>query len=313
MTAPRRSIICLLLFGCLSLSAYAAKTTASTSGTMTVDKAYPGVVSGVLSFASLGELPKGCLLESGDIRIGREQVRAEIAKADEPTRASLAKNQLFLLEQMATKAFLLNLARGEAAKHKDIATTGTEADLIGGYIRLVGSKATVTDKEVAEFYQQNKDMCGGASLDQVKGELKGYVLQQKQQQVVTEYFRTLGQRIPIKLASSWVSEQAALALDNPVDKARKSGRPSMVDFGASGCRPCEMMTPVLADLKKKYEGKVNVQFVHVREQEVLAARYGIEAIPVQVFFDKNGKEVLRHTGFFPQAEIEKQLAGMGVK
>jgi len=98
-----------------------------------------------------------------------------------------------------------------------------------------------------------------------------------------------------------------------VDKARASGKPSMVDFGASGCRPCEMMVPILADLKKKFEGKLNVEFVHVREEQVLAARYAIQAIPVQVFFDKDGKEVFRHVGFFPQAEIEKKLAELGVK
>jgi len=46
---------------------------------------------------------------------------------------------------------------------------------------------------------------------------------------------------------------------------------------------------------------------------VLAARYGIGSIPVQVLFDKDGKERFRHVGFFPQDEIEKKLAEMGVK
>jgi thioredoxin 1 len=45
----------------------------------------------------------------------------------------------------------------------------------------------------------------------------------------------------------------------------------------------------------------------------LAARYGIQSIPVQIFFDKDGKEVFRHVGVFPQEEIEKKLAEMGVK
>jgi thioredoxin 1 len=36
-------------------------------------------------------------------------------------------------------------------------------------------------------------------------------------------------------------------------------------------------------------------------------------LPVQVFFDKDGKEVFRHTGFFPQDDIEKKLATVGVK
>ena len=144
-------------------------------------------------------------------------------------------------------------------------------------------------------------------------QISQFLLQEKQQQAVAKHIETLGQRTVIEVAASWAKEQAALAKDNPVDKARSSGKPSLVDFGASGCRPCDMMTPVLADLKKKFEGKVNVEFVHVREQQILAARYGIQSIPVQVFFDQDGKEVFRHTGFFPQDEIEKKLAELGVK
>jgi thioredoxin 1 len=49
------------------------------------------------------------------------------------------------------------------------------------------------------------------------------------------------------------------------------------------------------------------------QDQILAARYGIQSIPVQIFFDKDGKEVLRHVGFWPQEEIEKQMAKMGVK
>ena len=101
--------------------------------------------------------------------------------------------------------------------------------------------------------------------------------------------------------------------DNPVDKARASGKPSMVDFGRDGCRPCDMMAPILETLKKDYEGKAEILFVHVGEEQILAARYDVRSIPVQVFFDKDGKEVFRHTGFFPQDEIEKKLAKMGVK
>jgi len=98
-----------------------------------------------------------------------------------------------------------------------------------------------------------------------------------------------------------------------VGKARSSGKPSLVDFGSKGCGPCDMMAPILATLSKKYDGKANVLFVHVGEEQILASRYGIQSIPVQVFFDKDGREVFRHVGFFPQEEIEKKLAEMGVK
>jgi len=74
-----------------------------------------------------------------------------------------------------------------------------------------------------------------------------------------------------------------------------------------------MLAPILETLKEEYEGKAKVIFISVREEQILAARYGIRSIPVQIFFDKDGREVFRHTGFWPQEELEKKLADMGVK
>ena len=171
----------------------------------------------------------------------------------------------------------------------------------------------VSDEEIAEFYNQNKSTFGGATLESVKPQCGNYLLDQKQSEAVRKHIETIGQRMLIEVSAPWVKEQSAPARDNPVDKARMSGKPSMVDFGSHGCTPCDMMTPILETLSKKYEGKANVLFVHVGEEQLLAQRYGIESIPVQAFFDKDGKEVFRHTGFFPQDEIEKKFAEMGIK
>jgi len=118
--------------------------------------------------------------------------------------------------------------------------------------------------------------------------------------------------LPIEVSKSWTAKQYTLAMNNPVDKARKSGKPTLADFGASGCRPCDMMAPILSSLKKEYAGKVNVVFVHVRKEQVLAARYGIQSIPVQVFFDKQGKEFFRHVGFYPKEDILAQFKEHGI-
>ena len=74
-----------------------------------------------------------------------------------------------------------------------------------------------------------------------------------------------------------------------------------------------MMAPILDRLRDKYKDKIDVIFIHVGQEPILASRYGVQSIPVQIFFDKTGKEVFRHTGFFPEEEIEKQLSKMGVK
>ena len=65
--------------------------------------------------------------------------------------------------------------------------------------------------------------------------------------------------------------------------------------------------------RSRTETKANVVFVSVRERQILASRYGIQSIPVQIFFDKDGKEVFRHSGFWPQDELEKKLTEIGVK
>jgi len=278
-----------------------------------VKDAYPGLASGALMGAKLADLPDGTLLKSEGLTLTEKDVGEKIAAAPKEMQEQLKKNAFFLLENIATEKLLLLAAKAQAAKTgKDVSNAGNR-EVIQSYLKGLAEGTKVTEKEVAEFYESNKDMCGGATLEQIKSQLEQYVRQEKQQEAINRHIETLGERIPLQVSAAWVKEQAVVARDNPVDKARQSGRPTMGDFGADGCRPCDMMAPILKDLEKKYAGKANVLFVHVRQEQILAARYGIRSIPVQVFFDKDGKEVYRHTGFFPQDQIEKKLASVGVK
>jgi thioredoxin 1 len=278
-----------------------------------VSVTYPGLTSGCLTYARLSDLPKGTLLKAGDLVIAEKDVADEIAKAPQDVQAQLKKNGFFVLEQIAGPKLIVQVAKAEAARTGKELPSQVDRMVVDYHLGGLVEKVEATDAEVADFYHKNKNMVGGATLDQVKPEIRKYLVREKQQAVIAKYIETLGQRTPIEVSAAWVKEQAALAKDNLVDKARTSGRPSMVDFGASGCQPCELMAPILETLKKKHEGKANILFVHVREIQVLAARYGVQSIPVQVFFDKDGKEVFRHVGFFSQDEIEKKLAELGVK
>jgi len=279
----------------------------------TVESAYPGLASGVLTYARLGDLPGDTLLRSGRVEITADEVNSEVLRAPEALRDELRKNGFFLLEQMVTSKLLVQVAKEHSDKAGSYPSQNSEKEIIRNYLRQIVNEVEVTESDVKEFYQQNRDIFGGAKLDQVRKQLHQYMLHQKQEQTISEHIRTLGQRIPIVVSAFWVKGQAILTRDNPVDKARTSGRPSLLDFGASGCRPCDMMAPILNDIKKKYEGKLNVVFVHVREEQILAARYGIQGIPIQIFFDREGKEVFRHTGFFSQKEIEKKLRELEVR
>ncbi len=277
-----------------------------------VGEVYPGLASGSLTCARLSDLPAGVLLKAQSLTLTDKDVADQIAKAPPEMQAQLQKNAFFMLENLATRGLLALQAKTKSPEPKDAAPPD-ERELVQRYLGELVASVQVSDVEVASFYLENKDACGGATLDQVKDQLKQLVLQQKQQSLVDEHVRTLGQRMSIEVSAAWTKEQSVLARDNPVDKARSSGKPSLVDFGSTGCRPCEMLAPILETLKNKYPGKLNVLFIHVGQEQILAARYGIQTIPMQFFYDKDGKEVFRHVGFWPQDQIEKKLAEIGVQ
>jgi len=279
----------------------------------TVREAHPNLVHGMLSAARLADLPEGVILRCTELEITRQELDRILAGSPEALREQLRKNAAFLLDELATKKLLLAAARQEAAKAQRKLTGKTDAEIVEEYIKGVTAGGAVTDAEIAEFYEQNPEMLGGASLRKVRESLRDFLRQRKRREALEAHVCALGERFLVVVSAPWVAEHAALARDNPVDKARASGLPSMVDFGADGCRPCEKMKPILATLKEKYAEKANVVLVHARNEMVLSMRYGIESIPVQIFFDKEGKEVFRHTGYFSQREIEAKLREMGVE
>ena len=91
------------------------------------------------------------------------------------------------------------------------------------------------------------------------------------------------------------------------------GMVTMIDLGAKKCIPCKMMAPILAKMEKQYEGKATIVFIDVWKHNEQARRFGIRAIPTQIFFNEDGKEVYRHVGFMDEKTIINQLKKMGVE
>lgn len=91
------------------------------------------------------------------------------------------------------------------------------------------------------------------------------------------------------------------------------GMVTLIDLGADQCVPCKMMAPILTKLQKDYKDKAAIVVIDVYRHNDQVQRFGIRAIPTQIFFDPNGKEVYRHTGFMSEKAIVEQLTKMGVK
>ena len=293
-----------VLFVCLSTSA--AWGTPSIG--VTVEEAYPELARDVLRKARLEKLPKGIVIQTKDIQIDEKFLQKLIQGADQKERPQYEQNLFFFVEQHVLREIVLHEARKAGAKQES-----SDEEAIQKYLNQKTSGVNVTPQEAEEFYKQNKEAFGGVSFENVKDDLHRYLVEQKGQEAIGSYLRTIGEGLDIRVDEGWAKQQNALARDNPVDRARTSGKPVLVEFGATGCVPCDMMQPVLENLKKKYRDRLNIVFVHVGEEQILGARYGIKSIPVQAFFDKTGKEVFRHNGFYAQAEVEKKLAEMGVQ
>ena len=103
------------------------------------------------------------------------------------------------------------------------------------------------------------------------------------------------------------------ASGNAALKSPAPGKVLMLDLGSDECKPCIMMAPILEELKKAYAGRARIMFIDVWKNRDEAKKYGIQAIPTQIFFNAKGEEVARHTGFMDKKSIIRQLTRMGVE
>ncbi|MFP5222834.1 MAG: thioredoxin family protein [Acidobacteriota bacterium] len=112
-------------------------------------------------------------------------------------------------------------------------------------------------------------------------------------------------RISVMLA--WVSCLALAAQAAPIPDVPAKDMVTMVDLGAKACIPCKMMMPVMDAVEKEYAGKAAIIFIDVWENPDQSKKYGLKSIPTQIFYDRQGKEVFRHEGFFDKKPISEIL------
>lgn len=80
----------------------------------------------------------------------------------------------------------------------------------------------------------------------------------------------------------------------------------MVDFWATWCGPCRMLSPVIDELASEYEGKAVVAKCNVDDAEDVAVEVGIRNIPAVLFF-KNGELVDRMVGLQSKEALAAKL------
>jgi len=90
-------------------------------------------------------------------------------------------------------------------------------------------------------------------------------------------------------------------------------KPCLIDFYAEWCSPCKMVAPILEELQKEYEGKIDIYKVNTEEQQELAGIFGIRSIPSILFVPKEGQPQMAQ-GALPKESFVKTFEDvLGVK
>lgn len=86
------------------------------------------------------------------------------------------------------------------------------------------------------------------------------------------------------------------------DLINNTAKPVLVDFYATWCGPCKMMHPILENVKARVGNKARIVKIDVDEQQALAMKYQIQAVPTLMLF-KGGKQVWRQSGVVQSNEL----------
>ncbi len=85
--------------------------------------------------------------------------------------------------------------------------------------------------------------------------------------------------------------------------------PAIVDFYADWCGPCKALAPLLDELSKEYEGKINIYKVDTEAEQELAGAFGIRSIPSLLFCPKGEKPQMAQ-GALPKQQFEELIANI---
>ncbi len=100
--------------------------------------------------------------------------------------------------------------------------------------------------------------------------------------------------------------EVTLTIENFNDEVMKSETPVLVDFWATWCGPCSMISPIVSEIADENLGKLKVGKVNVDEQMTLAMKYGVSSIPTLLLFKKGNVEE-RMIGACSKEELEAMI------
>ncbi len=100
--------------------------------------------------------------------------------------------------------------------------------------------------------------------------------------------------------------EVTVTKENFEEEVIKSPIPVLIDFWASWCGPCMMLSPIVKEIADENEGKIKVCKVNVDEENQLASVFNVDSIP-SLFVIKNGKITNNRVGYISKEDILDML------
>ena len=238
-------------------------------------------------------------------------------KVPSPYKEMLQEDPKQFLDQLILQEVLLQEAERQGVKSDANAKPEEkESSQIQNLLKKeVIDKVKVDKEEIEILYKEHQSKMGKKKLDEVAPLLEELIRDAKGKEKVEEYITSLREKAKVEIDEKRLQDITAVGPDTNTseefNKAVKSGKPLLVDFGANNCVPCRQLRPILKDLAKEQSGKAEILIIDVYKFKSLAAEYKIQVVPTLVFFDKAGKEVYRHMGAWDKDSIVKKLAEIG--
>ena len=88
--------------------------------------------------------------------------------------------------------------------------------------------------------------------------------------------------------------------------------PALIDFYADWCGPCKMVAPILEELAKEYEGKINIYKIDTESEQELAGAFGIRSIPSLLFIPMNDQPQMAQ-GALPKNALKEVIDNVLLK
>lgn len=85
--------------------------------------------------------------------------------------------------------------------------------------------------------------------------------------------------------------------------------PVLVDFHATWCGPCKVMSPILNDVKDELGERVKIIKIDIDRNQKLASQLGVRGVPTFILY-KSGKQVWRQSGVISKNELVNRISNL---